>query len=114
MISPFASRILSIIFGSFSVDVPFVLDLINPAARVDMKVVVIPIPTSMIMLPTILPAGVIALGPNVEVDAVWIVHHRALPIVVIWEFGAECSAELKRNAEIVRVRKKIMNICNTT
>jgi hypothetical protein len=39
VISPFASRILNIIFGSFSGDVPFVLDLINPAARVDMEVV---------------------------------------------------------------------------
>jgi hypothetical protein len=114
VISPFASRIFNIIFGSFSVDVPFVLDFINPAARLDMKMLVIPIPTRMTMLPTIFPAGVIALDPNVEVDAVWIVHHRASPIVVIWEFGAECSAELKRNAEIVRVRKKIMNICNTT
>ena len=113
MISPFASRIFSINFGLFSVDVPFVLDLVNPAARVDMKALVIPIPTSMTMLPTILPSVVTALGPNVEVDAVWIVHHRASPIVVIWEFGAECSAESKRNAEIVRIRKKIMNICNT-
>jgi hypothetical protein len=77
----------------FSANVPFVLDLVNPAARVDMKMLVIPIPTNMTMLPTILPAGVLALGPNVEVDAVWIVHHRASPIVVIWEFGAECSAE---------------------
>lgn len=93
MISHFGSRIFSINFGLFSANVPFVLDLVNPAARVDMKMLVIQIPTSMTMLPTILPAGVLALGPNVEVDAVWIVHHRASPIAVIWEFGAECSAE---------------------
>lgn len=93
MISPFASRIFSINFGSFSADASFNLDLVNPAASVDMRVLVIPIPTSITMLPIILPSPVTESGPNVEVDATWIVHHRASPIVFISEFGVECSAE---------------------
>jgi hypothetical protein len=84
VISPFASRIFSINFGLFSADASFILDLVNPAARVEMKVLVIPIPTSI----TILPSAVTDLGPNVEVDAVCSVHHRVSPRLVICEFGA--------------------------
>jgi hypothetical protein len=76
VISPFASRIFSICFGSFSFGVPFILDLVNPAASPDINEPVIPIPTSIIMPPIILPAKVFALGPNVEVVVVWIVHQR--------------------------------------
>jgi hypothetical protein len=70
VISLFANRIFNIAFGSFSADVPSVLDLVNPAARVDIKAPVIPITTSMIMLLTILPSPVATLGPKVEVVAV--------------------------------------------
>ena len=50
----------------------FILDLVNPAASVNMRVLVIQIPTNITMLSTILPSLVTALGPNVEVDAGWI------------------------------------------
>ena len=33
VISPFASRIFSICFGSFSFGVPFILDLVNPGSK---------------------------------------------------------------------------------
>jgi hypothetical protein len=79
VISPFANRTFSICFGSFSLDCPLILDFVSPAARADIKELVIPIPTSIIMPPTILPAKVVALGPNVEVDAVWNVHQRTSP-----------------------------------
>jgi hypothetical protein len=80
VISPLANRIFRIYFGSFSFCVALVLDKHTMA---DINELVIPIPTSMIMLPTILPAKVVALGPNVEVDAVWIVHQRASPMELI-------------------------------
>jgi len=72
---------------------PLIFDLVNPAARVDINELVIPIPTSMIMLPSTLAANVVRLGPNVEVDAVWTVHQRASPMLVISELGTVCSAE---------------------
>jgi hypothetical protein len=50
--------------------VPFILDLVNPAASPDINEPVIPMPTSIIMPPIILPAKVFALDPNVEVVVV--------------------------------------------
>jgi hypothetical protein len=56
-------------------EVPLILDFVNPAARVDVKELVIPIPRNIVMVPTIIPTSVVGLGPNVAVDVVWIVHH---------------------------------------
>jgi cellobiose-specific phosphotransferase system component IIA len=55
-------HLFRIVFG-----VLLIPDLVNPAASPDINAPVIPIPTSLIMPPNILPAKVVALGQNVEV-----------------------------------------------